>query len=365
MSPGGYLLVRGYDERERYFVDTCIHADNGNIAWSHKGIRLNPVLQQCTSTVVALTESKVYSLDMWDHTLTTMDLETGNTLAIAPLTNDALARLDIGCHAVRKTPNGQDVIVTFAPADLDAPVRGQVIHTQVEHPRDGRGYKIQGLQVINPETGAITHVYRDLVLWGSYGQVFPSWEKENEFAIISTAKDSTGEYSGWKMEFFALDNQATLTKIRTEVFAGNAEYHRKLAGDNPSIDPYRHLFFGVNAKEHHLPAIIPMQDSLPVDFRVTFHGGAQLDPDLLIDRWLVDDNGAAISLPRVARRDKDRRYFAVEYQPWKAVLRLIGKDVLLLWYAPGTDGSQVGDSYLFDFHFRRPFFYSGMLRDEM
>ncbi|KAL3429868.1 hypothetical protein BDV09DRAFT_200209 [Aspergillus tetrazonus] len=29
VSPGGYLLVRGYDERERYFVDTCIHADNG------------------------------------------------------------------------------------------------------------------------------------------------------------------------------------------------------------------------------------------------------------------------------------------------------------------------------------------------
>ncbi|KAL3429867.1 hypothetical protein BDV09DRAFT_200208 [Aspergillus tetrazonus] len=274
-----------------------------------------------------------------------MDLETGNTLAIAPLTNDALARLDIGCHAVRKTPNGQDVIVTFAPADPDAPVRGQVIHTQVEHPRDGRGYKIQGLQVINPETGAITHVYRDLVLWRSYGQVFPSWEKENEFAIISTAKDSTGEYS--------------------EVFAGNAEYHRKLAGDNPSIDPYRHLFFGANAKEHHLPAIVPMQDSLPVDFRVTFQGGTQLDPDLRIDRWLVDDNGSAISLPRVARRDKDRRYFAVEYQPWKAVLRLIGKDVLLLWYAPGTDGSQVGDSYLYDFHFRRPFVYSGMLKGEM
>jgi hypothetical protein len=75
---------------------------------------------------------------------------------------------------VRKTLNSQDVIVAFAPADQDAAVRGQVIHTHVEHPRDGKLYKIQGLQVINPETGAITHVYHDLVLRGSYSQIFPS-----------------------------------------------------------------------------------------------------------------------------------------------------------------------------------------------
>ncbi|KAL4739979.1 hypothetical protein BDV11DRAFT_169611 [Aspergillus similis] len=365
VSPGGYILIRGYDERERYFVDVCIRADTGNIAWSQTGIRLNPVLQQCTSTVVALTENKVYSLDVWDQTLTTKDLDTGNTLAIASLTNEALARLDTRCHAVRKTPDGQDVIVAFAPADPDAAVQGQIIHTQVDHPRDGRFYKIQGLQVINPETGAIRHFYRELVLWGSYGQVFPAWEKENEFAIISTADDSTEEYSGWKMEFFALENQATLTKLRTEVYVGNAEYHRKLAGDNPCIDPYRHLFFGANARGHHLPAIAPMQDSLPVDFRVAFRGGVWLDPDLRVDRWLKDDHEAAISLPKALRRDKERRSFSVGYRPWRAVLRLIGKDVLVLWYAPGTDGTQLGDSYLFDFHFRRPFFHSGMLKWEM
>ncbi|KAL4752194.1 hypothetical protein BDW72DRAFT_171840 [Aspergillus terricola var. indicus] len=177
--------------------------------------------------------------------------------------------------------------------------------------------------------------------------------------------DGTEEYSGWKMEFFALDNQAALTKLRTEVFAGNAEYHRKLAGDNPSIDPYRHLFFGANAKGHHLPVIVPMQDSLPVDFSVTFRGGSRLDLDLRVDRWLVAGHEAAISLPRVSRRDKERRNFAVKYRPWRAVLRLISKEVLVLWYAPGTDGTQVGDSYLFDFHFRRPFTYSGMLRGEL
>ncbi|KAL5049366.1 hypothetical protein BDW71DRAFT_204631 [Aspergillus fruticulosus] len=365
VSPGGYVLVRGYDECERYFVDVCIRADTGNIAWSHTGIRLNPVLQQCTSSVIALTESRVYTLDVWDHTLTTMDLVTGNTLAIVPLTNDALARLDTHCRAVRKTPSGRDVIVAFAPADPNAAVRGQIIDTQVEHPRDGTLYEVQGLQVIDPQTGVISHIYRDVILWGSYGQVFPAWEKENEFAIISMIKDNAEEYSGWKMEFFALDNQATLTKLRTEVYAGEAEYHDDLAGDNPNIDPYRHLFFGANAKEHHLPAIVPMQDSLPVDFRVTLRGGARLEPDLRVDRWLMDGQEMAISLPRVAKRDKERRGFVVGCRPWRAVLRLIGKDVLLLWYAPGADGTQVGDSYLFDFHFRRPFFCSGALRGEL
>ncbi|KAL6235496.1 hypothetical protein BDW75DRAFT_240077 [Aspergillus navahoensis] len=365
VSPGGYVMVRGYDGRERCFVDVCICANTGSVAWNHTGIRPHPVLQQCLNRVVALTESKLYTLDLWNNTLTTMDLGTGNPLAIAPLTNDALARLDTQCWAVRKTPNGQDVIAAFAPADPDATVRGQVIHTQVEHPREGRLYEIRGLQVINPQTGAIRHVYRDLILWGNYGQVFPAWEKENEFAVISMIKDNAEEYAGWKMEFFALDNIATLTKLRTEVYAGEAVYQDDLAGDHPSIDPYRHLFFGANAKEHHLPAIVPMQDSLPVDFRVTLRGGAHLDPGLRVDRWLMDDHEMAISLPKVSRRDKGRRDFAVGYKPWRAVLRLIGKDVLVLWYAPGADGTQVGDSYLFDFHFRRSFFYSGTLRKEL
>ncbi|KAL4999439.1 hypothetical protein BDV10DRAFT_184331 [Aspergillus recurvatus] len=365
VSPGGYVLSRGYDERERYFVDICVCADTGNIVWSHTGIRLNPVLQQCTSSVVALTESKMYTLDLWDHTLTTIELDTGNTLAIAPLTNDALVRLDTQHWAVRKTPNGQDVIVAFAPADPGSAVRGQIIHTQVDHPRDGRLYEIEGLQVINPQTGEISHVYRDLVLWGNQGRICPAWDKEDEFAIISMVKDNTEEYSSWKMEFFAIDNQATLTKLRTEVYTDEAEYHEGLAGDNPSIDPYRHLFFGANANEHHLPVIVSMQDSLPVDFRVTLRDVARLDPELRVDRWLMDDHERAISLPKVARRDKERRDFVVGYRPWRAVLRLIGKDVLVLCYAPGADGTQVGDSYLFDFRFRRPFFYSGTPREEL
>jgi hypothetical protein len=164
------------------------------------------------------------------------------------------------------------------------------------------------------------------------------------------------------MEFFALNIQATLTKLRTEVFAGNAEYHRKLAGDNPSIDPYRHLFFGANAKEHHLPAIVPMQDSLPVDFRVILRGGAQLDPELRVDRFMVDDHGAAISLPRVARREKERRNFAAKYKPWRAVLRLIGKGVLVLWYASGADGSQVGIRISLISTFAGPSFIRACLR---
>ncbi|KAL4978860.1 hypothetical protein BDW66DRAFT_148715 [Aspergillus desertorum] len=229
----------------------------------------------------------------------------------------------------------------------------------------GGSTRSRDLQVINPQNGAISHIHRDLILWGNYGQIFPAWDRENEFAVISMITDKTEEYSGWKMEFFALNNEATLMKLRTEVYAGEAEYHNDLAGDNPSSDPYRRLFFGANAKEHHLPAIVPLQDSLPMDFRVTLRGGACLDPDLCVDWWFMGDHETAISLPKVSRRDKEPRNFVAGYRPWRAVLRLTGKDALVLWYAPGADGTQVGNSSLFDFHFRRPFFYGATLRKEL
>ncbi|RDW92762.1 uncharacterized protein DSM5745_00084 [Aspergillus mulundensis] len=356
VSPYGYVLIRGYKDREGALATVCIQIDTGRRMWERTGPAAPAEWAQRTRNIFAVTEHTIYEIDSHDNRLHMLDLRSGGIIGEAQLPNDMLTRLHHRCSAVRKTPSGQDVIVAFAPVNRAVARRGQIMWTPARRPTDANQCEVQGLQTINPLTGDMTEHFPDVVVWGGFGRIFPSWEKENEFAVVSLWYDEENRdnYVWWKMDFFQINDRSRISRLRTELFACDSTHYDEVVGNNPStVDPYMCLLFSANAADQYLPSIVEFE-AAPADINMP-EPIQRVAAHLRVDRIWCDDRTMNISLPMRHRRVQERLEFDIGYRPGRAEMRQLGKKTLAVFYAPGFDGDERGDTYLFDFRFRAPF----------
>ncbi|KAL4900476.1 hypothetical protein BDW74DRAFT_182807 [Aspergillus multicolor] len=366
VGPGGHVHVRIFRDGE--FEDRMLLIQTGKELWR----KTYPVVTFMGhhNMILTMTETLMYSASRMhnsdDHCYYYVhDLKTGDVWHWSPLADFTLAQFpSLVMRRVQAGGKERDVLVAYSFAK-DTSLSMYMAAHNIITVQDPDPEHIDGLQVIDPQTGAALQTVRFPVCSPSMltpDPIYlkPSPESNSELAAFCRHSMKGGVFV-FKVDRFAFDAVGTLYKTCTEVMRHRPD--RRLEDgssssvtNNVSIDPFRYIFLVPRSADNDkMPLISTMEPCEPFD-AVDFMG-QPLHANAQVDKWF--QNGAITKITVPSARDvsnirKSAASMAGRRRTANTVFRMdaVGENKLLLRHESWNLKTHDTSHYLFDFDYR-------------